>query len=232
MAQKKKAAIANPLEAEKQAMIGNLDKRFDEYAKISKQIWDYAELGYMEEKSSLLLQEQLKKEGFQVQAGIAGIPTAFVATYGAGKPVIGILGEYDALPGLAQEATPEIKPIPNQKGGHGCGHNLFGTASVAAAIEVKNWLQKSGKPGTIKIYGCPAEEGGSGKVYMVREGYFNDVDVVLHWHPSSANAADASTSLANKNAKFRFKGIASHAAAAPERGRSALDGVESMKLYD
>jgi len=228
MAQKKKAATANPLEAEKQAMIGNLDKRFDEYAKISKQIWDYAELGYMEEKSSLLLQEQLKKEGFQVQAGIAGIPTAFVATYGAGKPVIGILGEYDALPGLAQEATPEIKPIPNQKGGHGCGHNLFGTASVAAAIEVKNWLQKSGKPGTIKIYGCPAEEGGSGKVYMVREGYFNDVDVVLHWHPSSANAADASTSLANKNAKFRFKGIASHAAAAPERGRSALDGVESM----
>lgn len=227
LAQKKKAT-PNALDGDKQTIISNLDKRFDEYAGISKQIWNFAELGYLEEKSSLLLQEQLKKEGFEVKAGIAGIPTAFVATYGAGKPIIGILGEYDALPGLAQEAVPEVKPIPNQKGGHGCGHNLFGTASVAAAVEVKNWLQKTGKSGTIKIFGCPAEEGGSGKVYMVREGYFNDIDVVLHWHPSSANAADASTSLANKNAKFRFRGIAAHAAASPERGRSALDGVEAM----
>lgn len=228
-AQKKKAT-ATPLDTDKQTVISNIDKRFDEYAGISKKIWDFAELGYMEEKSSLLLQEQLKKEGFQVQAGIAGIPTAFVATYGEGKPVIGILGEYDALPGLAQKAVPEVSPIPNQKGGHGCGHNLFGTASVAAAVEVKNWLVKTGQKGTIKIYGCPAEEGGSGKVYMVREGYFNDVDVVLHWHPGAQNSADAGTSLANKNAKFRFRGIASHAAASPERGRSALDGVEAMDM--
>lgn len=228
-AQKKKAT-ATPLDTDKQTVISNIDKRFDEYAGISKKIWDFAELGYMEEKSSLLLQEQLKKEGFQVQAGIAGIPTAFVATYGEGKPVIGILGEYDALPGLAQKAVPEVNPIPNQKGGHGCGHNLFGTASVAAAVEVKNWLVKTGQKGTIKIYGCPAEEGGSGKVYMVREGYFNDVDVVLHWHPGAQNSADAGTSLANKNAKFRFRGIASHAAASPERGRSALDGVEAMDM--
>ncbi|GAB2558544.1 amidohydrolase [Spirosoma areae] len=213
---------------DKQAILASLDKRAPEYAGISKQIWDFAELGYMEEKSANLLEEQLKKEGFEVQTGVAGIPTAFVATYGTGKPVIGILGEYDALPGLATEAKPEFTPIPGQKGGHGCGHNLFGTASVAAAVEVKDWLKRSGHAGTVKIYGCPAEEGGSAKVYMVREGLFKDVDVVLHWHPGSQNSADASTSLANKNAKFRFKGIAAHAAASPERGRSALDGVEAM----
>lgn len=213
---------------DKQTILADLDKRFPEYAGISKQIWDFAELGYQEEKSSALLEEQLKKEGFDVKTGVAGIPTAFVATYGSGKPVIGILGEYDALPGLATEAKPDFTPITGQKGGHGCGHNLFGTASVAAAVEVKDWLKKSGHSGTVRIYGCPAEEGGAGKVYMVREGLFKDVDVVLHWHPGAQNAADASTSLANKNAKFRFKGIASHAAAAPERGRSALDGVEAM----
>ena len=227
---KKPAKTAAPAtDRDKQAIIADLDRRMPEYAGISKQIWDFAELGYQEEKSALLLQEQLRKEGFEVQAGVAGIPTAFVATYGAGKPVIGILGEYDALPGLATEAKPDFTPIPNQKGGHGCGHNLFGTASVAAAVQVKNWL-KSGHAGTVKIYGCPAEEGGSGKVYMVREGLFNDVDVVLHWHPGAQNAADAGTSLANKNAKFRFRGIAAHAAASPERGRSALDGVEAMDM--
>jgi aminobenzoyl-glutamate utilization protein B len=220
----------DPLAPARQTMLANLNGRFGEYAAISKQIWDFAELGYMEEKSSALLQEQLRKEGFEVKAGVAGIPTAFVATYGAGKPVIGILGEYDALPGLATEAKPDFTPIPNQKGGHGCGHNLFGTASVAAAVEVKNWLKASGQAGTVRIYGCPAEEGGSGKVYMVREGLFQDVDVVLHWHPGSQNAADAGTSLANKNAKFRFRGIAAHAAASPERGRSALDGVEAMNM--
>ncbi|MFD2570971.1 amidohydrolase [Spirosoma soli] len=227
-AKKTAAKESGSTDKDKQTIVADLDKRFPEYAGISKQIWDFAELGYQEEKSSALLQEQLKKEGFDVKAGVAGIPTAFVATYGSGKPVIGILGEYDALPGLATEAKPEFTPIQGQKGGHGCGHNLFGTASVAAATEIKDWLKKSGHSGTIKIYGCPAEEGGSGKVYMVREGLFNDVDVVLHWHPGSQNAADAGTSLANKNAKFRFKGIAAHAAASPERGRSALDGVEAM----
>ena len=223
----KKAATPAP-DKDKQTILADLDKRFPEYASISKQIWDFAELGYQEEKSSALLEEQLKKEGFNVETGVAGIPTAFVATYGSGKPVIGILGEYDALPGLATEAKPDFTPIAGQKGGHGCGHNLFGTASMAAAVEIKDWLKSSGHSGTIKIYGCPAEEGGSGKVYMVREGLFNDVDVVLHWHPGAQNAADASTSLANKNAKFRFRGIAAHAAASPERGRSALDGVEAM----
>ncbi|AUD05471.1 amidohydrolase [Spirosoma pollinicola] len=225
---KPKKSAPTAVDKDKQMILADLDKRSPEYAGISKQIWDFAELGYQEEKSSALLEEQLKKEGFDVQTGVAGIPTAFVATYGSGKPVIGILGEYDALPGLATEAKPEFTPIAGQKGGHGCGHNLFGTASMAAAVEVKDWLKRSGHSGTIKIYGCPAEEGGSAKVYMVREGLFKDVDVVLHWHPGAQNAADAGTSLANKNAKFRFKGIAAHAAASPERGRSALDGVEAM----
>lgn len=228
----RKAAPAAPDRAErspdKQTVIANLNNRFAEYAGISKQIWDFAELGYQEEKSSALLAEQLRKEGFDVKTDVAGIPTAFVATYGSGKPVIGILAEYDALPGLATEAKSEFTPIAGQKGGHGCGHNLFGTASVAAAVEVKNWLTSSGHAGTVRVYGCPAEEGGAGKVYMVREGLFSDVDVALHWHPGSQNAADAGTSLANKNAKFRFRGIAAHAAASPERGRSALDGVEAM----
>lgn len=226
--QKKKAKEVTPQNLDKNTVIANIDGRFNEYAAISKQIWDFAELGYLEEKSSIVLQDLLKKEGFKVEAGVAGIPTAFVATYGEGKPVIGILGEYDALPGLSQEAVPELKPIVGQRGGHGCGHNLFGTASAAAGIEVKNWLKSTGQKGTVKIYGCPAEEGGAGKVYMVREGLFNDVDVVLHWHPGNTNSADAGTSLANVNAKFRFRGISSHAAASPERGRSALDGVESM----
>lgn len=211
-----------------QAVIAGIDKQSTHYADLSKQIWDFAEVGYQENKSSALLQDELKKEGFTVQAGVAGIPTAFVATYGSGKPVIGILAEYDALPGLAQESTPERKAIAGQKAGHGCGHNLFGTGSVAAAVAVKNWLQQPGHSGTIKLYGCPAEEGGSGKVYMVREGLFDGTDVVLHWHPGDKNGADAGTSLANITGKFRFHGISAHAAAAPERGRSALDGVESM----
>lgn len=229
-AQKKKSvATATPApDQDKVMVIGDLDKRFKEYADLSKKIWEFAEVGYQEEKSSALLQEQLKKEGFTVQAGVAEIPTAFVATFGSGKPVIGILAEYDALPGLSQEVLPEWTPIQGKRAGHGCGHNLFGVASVAAAVEVKNWLQRSGHQGTVRLYGCPAEEGGSGKVYMVREGLFSDVDVVLHWHPGSENGADASTSLANKNGKFRFRGIAAHASGAPERGRSALDGVEAM----
>ena len=170
----------------------------------------------------------LKDAGFAVQDNVAGMPTAFTATFGSGKPVIGILGEFDALPGLAQQAVPELMPIPNQVAGHACGHHLFGVASAGAAIAVKEWLIANKKVGTIRFYGTPAEEGGSGKVYMVREGLFNDVDVVLNWHPSNANSAGYGSSLANKTGKFRFYGVASHAAASPERGRSALDAVEAM----
>ncbi|MGS2738696.1 M20 family metallopeptidase [Sinomicrobium sp. M5D2P17] len=208
-------------------LLSQLDKKSTFYGDIAQSIWEYAEMGYQEEKSSALLQKTLKDEGFSVKTGIAGIPTAFIAEYNNGGPVIGILGEYDALPGLSQEAVPE-KKSRDEKAGHACGHHLFGTASTAAAIAVKNWLEDNKVKGTIRFYGCPAEEGGSGKVYMVREGAFDDVDAVIHWHPSSVNAANAGAALANKSAKFRFHGISAHAAAAPEKGRSALDAVEAM----
>jgi aminobenzoyl-glutamate utilization protein B len=156
------------------------------------------------------------------------MPTAFVANWGKGEPVIGILAEYDALPGITQDVSPLRKPISGKLSGHACGHHLFGTASVSTAIALKNWLQKSDTPGTIRLYGTPAEEGGAGKVYMVRAGLFNDVDTVLHWHPSDVNSAGLDKALANRNAKFRFHGISAHASGAPERGRSALDGVEAM----
>lgn len=212
----------------KPEILKSLDSKSSQYAALAQQIWGFAEVGYQEVQSSALLQKTLRDAGFEVQNNVAGMPTAFVATYGSGKPVVGILGEYDALPGISQEAVPELKPIPNQKAGHACGHHLFGVASAAAAIEVKNWLIANKKQGTIRFYGTPAEEGGSGKVYMVREGLFKDVDVVLHWHPGNGNTANPANSLANKNGKFRFYGIASHASGSPERGRSALDGVEAM----
>ena len=163
-----------------------------------------------------------------VESGVADIPTAFLASYGSGEPVIAILAEFDALPGLSQDISIIRKPLSDMKAGHACGHHLFGTASVAAAIAVKEWMIKSRTEGTLKIFGTPAEEGGSGKVYMVREGLFDNVDAVLHWHGSDRNDASPSTSLANRSAKFRFYGYSSHASGSPERGRSSLDGVESM----
>lgn len=213
----------------KKGALNNLDAKSSEYAKIALQIWDWAEMGYQEEKSAALLQETLKNEGFEITAGIAEIPTAFMAEYGTEGPVIAILGEYDALPGLSQQAVSEKIPAGG-KAGHACGHHLFGTASTAAAIAVKNWLQETKTKGRVRFYGCPAEEGGSGKVYMVRSGIFDDVDVALHWHPGAQNAASAGAALANKSAKFRFYGVSAHAAGAPERGRSALDGVEAMNM--
>jgi aminobenzoyl-glutamate utilization protein B len=205
-----------------------LNQKEETYGEAAKTIWNYAEVGYQEDKSSALLQDMLSKEGFTIQKGVAGIPTAFVASYGEGQPVIGILGEYDALPGLSQDAWPSRKVLKEGAAGHACGHHLFGVGSAAAAIAVKNWMVATRQKGTIKVYGTPAEEGGSGKVYMVRAGLFNDVDAVLHWHPSDSNSASAGSSLANISAKFRFYGTAAHAAAAPDRGRSALDGVEAM----
>ena len=149
------------------------------YSDVAMQIWNLAELGYQEEKSSGLLQEQLREAGFELTAGVAAIPTAFVATYGSGRPVIAILAEFDALPGMSQAVTPYRQPAVEEAAGHACGHHLFGTASTAAAIAVKDWLSSSGQTGTIRLYGTPAEEGGFGKVYMVRAGLFDDVDVVL-----------------------------------------------------
>lgn len=218
------------LSKEKEILIKNIEANAKEWVEVAESIWNYAEMGYLEEKSSTLLQSKLKDKGFKVEAGVADIPTAFVATFGSGTPVIGILAEFDALPGLSQEATPERNPIPGQDAGHACGHHLFGAGSVAAAVALKDWMQKTGTKGTLKLYGTPAEEGGSGKVYMVRAGLFDDTDVVLHWHPGDENDASPASSLANKSAKFRFRGTSAHASAAPEMGRSALDGVESMNF--
>jgi aminobenzoyl-glutamate utilization protein B len=212
----------------KEEVAKSIDAGYDQYSSIAKKIWEFAEVGYQETRSSALLQETLGQSGFKIEKGVAGMPTAFIATYGTGKPVIGILGEFDALPGVSQDAVPEVKKVEGRSAGHACGHHLFGTASSAAAIAVKNWLIANKEQGTIRFYGTPAEEGGAGKVYMVREGLFKDVDVVFHWHPGSQNNASAGTSLANKTGKFRFTGIAAHAAVSPERGRSALDGVEAM----
>jgi len=211
------------------AVLKKLDSKAAGYGNIAQEIWGLAEMGYQEEKSSALLQATLQKEGFSIKTGVAGIPTAFIAEYGSGSPIIAVLGEYDALPGLSQEAVP-MQKTAGKAAGHACGHHLFGTASTAAAIAVKNWMQANKIKGTIRFYGCPAEEGGSGKVYMVREGLFNDVDVALHWHPGASNAANAGAALANKSAKFRFYGISAHAAGAPEKGRSSLDGVEAMNM--
>ena len=226
-AQKKKTIVPGnePLKTESMKM---LEGGYEQYKQIALQIWDHAELGYKEVKSSALLQETLKKEGFSVEAGVADIPTAFVATYGSGQPVIGILAEYDALPGLAQQAIPEKKTIEGKAGGHACGHHLFGAASVAAGVSIKKLIEEKKLKGTIKVFGCPAEEGGSGKVYMVRAGLFNDVDVAIHWHPGAENGVTMTSALANSSAKFRFYGLSAHAAGAPERGRSSLDAVESM----
>jgi aminobenzoyl-glutamate utilization protein B len=212
----------------KEEVFKSIDSKYDQYTNTAHKIWEFAEVGYQEVKSSELLQETLSKAGFTMQKGVAGIPTAFVATYGSGKPVIAVLAEFDALPGISQDAFPEVKAVPGRTAGHACGHHLFGTASAASAIAVKDWMIANKKSGTIRVYGTPAEEGGSGKVYMVRDGLFSDVDVVLHWHPGSSNSATFGSSLANKSGKFRFNGVASHAAASPERGRSALDAVEAM----
>ncbi|MBE9538657.1 MAG: amidohydrolase [Proteobacteria bacterium] len=205
-----------------------LDANSARYSDLAMSIWDKAELGYLETESSALLQSTLVEEGFTVKTGVAEIPTAFVASYGSGEPVIAVLAEFDALPGISQSREPHRDIVAGKNSGHACGHHLFGAGSVAAAIAVKQWMQDKKIPGTLRLYGTPAEEGGSGKVYLVRAGLFDDVDVVLHWHPGAKNTANPSSSLANKSAKFKFRGISAHAAAAPERGRSALDGVEAM----
>ena len=207
-----------------------LSDHYQQTADTARQLWEYAEVGYQETRSSQLLQDQLAAAGFTIEAGVADIPTAFVASYGKGGPVLGILGEFDALPGITQDSVPTRSLLEEKAAGHACGHNLFGAGSSAAAIAIKEWLDQTGTPGTIRFYGTPAEEGGSGKVYMVRAGLFDDVDFALHWHPSDQNSAAAQTTLANRSAKFRFTGVSAHAAGAPDRGRSALDGVEAMNM--
>jgi aminobenzoyl-glutamate utilization protein B len=205
-----------------------VDKDAANWQHVSKQIWDFAELGYHEAKSSDLLQEQLKEAGFKLQAGVANEPTAFIASYGDGKPVVAILGEFDALPGLSQQTVPTRDPVKADAPGHGCGHNLLGSGAALAAVALKQYMDAHHIAGTLRYYGTPAEEGGSGKVYMVRDGAFKDVDVVLHWHPADTNSVGNGGELSMVSAKFTFHGIAAHAAMAPARGRSALDAVMLM----
>lgn len=222
------ANAVNNITDDRDQLLRKMDERAEHFGQLSRRIWEFAEVGYKEKQSSDLLKSELRAAGFQIQENVAEIPTAFVASYGGGKPVIGILGEYDALPGLSQESIPEKKARVAGAPGHGCGHNLFGVASAFAAITVKDYLTERGLPGTIRFYGTPAEEGGAGKVYMARAGVFNDCDVILAWHPGDANSASLKSSLANISAKFRFYGQAAHAAGAPDKGRSSLDAVMLM----
>jgi aminobenzoyl-glutamate utilization protein B len=212
-----------------QEIVQELNQNFKNYTTISDKIWQYAEPGFLENKTSELLMDELKKAGFDIKKGIGEMNTAFIASYGSGYPTIGILAEMDALPGLSQEAVPFRKPRESGAYGHACGHNLFGVGSVAAAIATKNWMQKANIKGTIRLIGTPAEEGaGGGKTYLVKEGVFKDIDAVLHWHPGDNNNASPNSSLAYRVANFSFSGLAAHASSSPEKGRSALDAVEAM----
>lgn len=220
--------LTSPVYADKPALLQGVDRRADQAWEDARQIWDWAEPGYQEHRSSALLVERLRQAGFQVQTGVAEIPTAFVARFGEGSPTLGLLAEFDALPGLSQEAIPERKPREAGGYGHACGHHLFGVASVTAALALADQIKAGQQPGTVLLFGCPAEEGGAGKVFMTRAGLFEGCDAVLHWHPGNRNAAGDASTLARMSAKFRFHGKAAHAAAAPQEGRSALDGVELM----
>jgi aminobenzoyl-glutamate utilization protein B len=221
-------AIAQPTSADRTQILKLVDANAAQYKQVSKEIWGFAELGYHENKSSTLLQDQLKKAGFSIQAGVADEPTAFIASYGSGKPVIAILGEFDALPGLSQQAIGTREAVVSGAPGHGCGHNLLGSGAALAAVAVKDFMAEHHVAGTLRYYGTPAEEGGSGKIYMVRAGLFKDVAVVLHWHPADRNAVNNGGALAVTSARFTFHGVAAHAAMAPDRGRSALDAVMLM----
>jgi aminobenzoyl-glutamate utilization protein B len=193
---------------------------------MAQKIWGWAEPGYQEKRSAALLADALEAGGFKVERGVAQIPTAFTATIGSGKPVIGILGEYDALPGLSQAAVP-VRQLRAETGyGHGCGHHLFGVASASACLALGEQIRAGKLHGTLRYYGCPAEEGGAAKVFLVRAGLFADCDAVLHWHPGSQNGAGDQSCLARIAVKFRFHGTSAHAAGSPDKGRSALDAVE------
>lgn len=200
------------------------------FESVSKFIYEHPETRFEEYKSAEFLAKECEKQGFKVERNVANIDTAFVATYGSGKPVIGFLGEYDALSGLGQKPNALTQESDGKENGHGCGHNLLGTGSFAAACAVKTYLEKNNLEGTVKFFGCPGEEGGSGKTFMVREGVFEDLDIALTWHPSFVNAVMSLSSLANYQVYFRFKGTPSHAANSPHLGRSALDAVELMNV--
>ncbi len=213
----------------KEQLYREIDARAADFGALSDAVWDYAETAFEETKSAKLLSDFLEAEGFTVTRGVADIPTAFAATYGTGGTHIGLLGEYDALADLDQESLSAQRSEPTGKPGQGCGHNLLGVGCLAAAVAIKKYLE-AGHPGRVTFYGCPAEEGGSGKAFMARDGVFGDLDAALAWHPSSDNNVAFGSSLANYQVVYRFRGVPAHAAGAPHLGRSALDAVELMNV--
>jgi amidohydrolase len=223
--------IFSPMQAQKKTdftkSVGYkyLENSFSVYDGLQKQIFGYAEPGYQEYKSSKALAEHLQAHGFTVEWGVAGIPTAFIATYGSGEPVVGLIGEYDALPGMSQDTSTFRHPLEQGAAGHACGHNLIGTGPAAAAVAISKWLAE-GHKGTVKYFGCPAEEGGGGKAYMTRAGCFDVLDAFLDWHPDVSTKVTMASGLANVRVRFSFQGTSAHASVAPWDGRSALDAVE------
>ena len=210
---------------------GWIDENEKHVIELSDRVWEYAELGLVEEKSSKLLTNELERHGFEAERGVAGIPTAFVATWSNGEgPTIGLMGEYDALPGLSNGKVPRKEPLKPGAPGHGCGHNIHGVTAVAAAIATRHEMEEAGITGTLKMYGCPAEENYDAKVFMVRAGLFRGVDACLSHHPGSINTASLSSSTAINSVKFHYHGKTSHAAGSPEQGRSALDAIELMNI--
>jgi len=222
IAQKQKA---NP---NKTSVIQSVDKHEKELIDLSDKIWSYAETALKEHKSSKVLADYAESQGFVVKRGVAGMPTAFVAEFGSGKPIIGIMGEYDALPGISQKVQPTKEAYETGTAGHGCGHNLFGAGSLGAAVAIKELMQQGKIKGTVRFYGTPAEEAVGGKIYMAREGMFNDLDACLDWHPDVEIAASTQSSQAMIDFIVEFKGKAAHAAADPWNGRSAVDGLEAF----
>ncbi|NRR04666.1 amidohydrolase [Brevibacillus sp. RS1.1] len=208
-----------------------IEKKRDAFIKVSDQIWAFAETRFEEYQSAELLAQTLEGEGFKVERDVGGIKTAFIGSFGSGNPVVAILGEFDALSGMSQKkGQTKEEPLVAGANGHGCGHNLLGTASLAAAIAVKEYMEENNMKGTVRYYGCPGEEGGSGKAFMARAGLFDDVDFALCWHPMGYNSIMSTDSLANYQIYFKFKGKSAHAAASPHLGRSALDAVELMNV--
>lgn len=207
-----------------------IDENTEKLVEISDAIWRFAEVGLHEDRSAAALSDLLAKNGFSVKAGVGGMPTAFVATWGKGKPTIGFLGEYDALPGVSQKIQPSKEELEPGACGHGCGHNLLGVAAAAGAVALKEEMQSRGLTGTVKYYGCPAEENFSGKAFMAKDGLFNDLDVCFTWHPGSMNTVRGGSSLAVNSMTVNFHGVTSHAGGSPHLGRSALDAVEIMNV--
>ncbi len=217
---------AHAVDAAKEAVVRSVEAHGGELVELSDRIWTYAETALEEYESAAALAEYAEQQGFKVERGISGMPTAFVASYGSGRPVIAVMGEYDALPGISQKAVPEKTPLEQGAGGHGCGHNMFGAASIGAAVAIKEQIEAGELEGTIRFYGTPAEEAVGGKTYMVRDGVFDDVDVMLAWHPGDITRADTTSSQAMVDLIVEFEGRTAHAAGDPWNARSAVDALE------